>query len=158
MDDGYMTPYNMDYDVEKIKWADIKKLKSKDYDTIEKLSSFGLSQMQIATALGLNRNNLNDLIKNDERFREAIQVGQTKLKTVILVSQLRMALPDPENNYIGNASMLKHLGNVHLGQAEKIEVTEKQDIHVVLKWGNNTIPELNKKENDKKEVNENDNV
>ena len=113
-------PYNENYALSRIDFDSINKLTYKDYHIIRKLAEYGLNMNQIATALKITVTKLNELIKNDPKFIEAFNEGKTKLHTVILVSQLRMALPDPENGYDGNAAMLKHLGNVHLGQSEKM--------------------------------------
>lgn len=129
--------YNTEYVMEKMpQGALIKRIKNKDYDLILKLAGFGLSKNQIADAIGISSDKFKELINNDEKLQEIIREGELNIRTRILVGQLRMALPDPENNYLGNAALLKHLGQVHCGQAEKLEVKEEKDIHVVLKWNN----------------------
>ena len=143
--------YNTNIVMEEMpKGALIKKLKNKDYDLILKLVGFGLSKNQIREAIGLSQEEFKRLMIDDEKLKEVIAEGELNIKTRILVGQLRMELPDPENNYLGNASLLKHLGQVHCGQAEKIEIKEEQDIHVELKWnvGGN-------KENDEDDLNDN---
>ena len=139
----FVIPYNTEYALDRIDHNAIGKLSSKNYEMIKILASYGLNKSQIATALKISNTKLTELIKNDPKFEEAYNEGLTKLHTVILVSQLRMALPDPENGYDGNATMLKHLGNVHLGQAEKVEVKEEKNIHVKLTWGAGILPKEN---------------
>ena len=143
-DEEMILPYNENYALEKIDFKAINKMTAKDYHIVKTLAEYGLNMNQIATALKLSITKLNELIKNDPKFMESFNEGRTKLHTVILVSQLRMALPDPENGYQGNAAMLKHLGNVHLGQAEKMEIKEEKNIHVKLTWGSGIVPNENK--------------
>lgn len=127
--------YNTNIVMEEMpKGALIQKIKSKDYDLILKLVGFGLSKNQIREVLGMSQDKFKEMLNTDEKLKNVIMEGELNIKTRILVGQLRMALPDPENGYIGNAALLKHLGMVHCGQSEKLEVKEEQDIHVVLKW------------------------
>jgi len=127
--------YNTDYANIKIQMNQIKTHRKDklNYGLIEKLSEFGLNKRQIAEALKFTYKDFDFVYKNDEKLRNAIEDGKANLRMSILTGQLRCALPDPENNYIGNASLLKHLGNVHCGQNEVSESDDK-DIHIVLKW------------------------
>lgn len=107
-----------------------------------------MTHEQIAIAVKIDRNKFTELYKTDEKFKNAVNEGKTDLHLTVLAAQLQMALPDPEAGYIGNASMLKHIGNVHLGQSDKLEIKEEKNINVVLKWGNTKLPEETIKEID----------
>lgn len=125
--------YNTDYAKERVKLCDLKSVDI-NYGNIKKLASFGLSNKQLAIIIKVNYEKFKELLKTDKELENAISEGQSDLKLSILAGQLRMALPDPENGYIGNAAMLKRLGEVYLGQSEKISMDIQEDIHVVLKW------------------------
>jgi hypothetical protein len=146
MDDQGFQPYNTNYSMQTIRPC-IEKFNKSDYELIKRLASFGLTKEQICIAIKIDKNSFANLYKTDEKFKNAFDEGKTDLHMSILAAQLQMALPDPENGYIGNASMLKHIGNVHLGQSDKIEIKEEKNINVVLKWGNTKIPEESKEEN-----------
>lgn len=150
MENEGFAPYNTDYATENIALPKMKSSKI-DYELVEKLASFGLNREQIAIAIKIRKDKFIELSKSDEKLNDAIDRGKSKLKLNILAGQLRIGLPDPENGYIGNASMLKHLGMVHLNQAEKSEVDIREDIHVTLTWGNKKI-EIDKKDEDKQEI------
>ena len=131
--------YNIDYSISQIKQR-VKYFKNNDYELISKLASFGMTQKQIGIAIKINEAEFKRLYDEDPKFKVAIDEGKTDLHMSILAAQLQMALPDPEAGYIGNAAMLKHIGNIHLGQADKLEVKEEKNINVVLRWGNTKLP------------------
>lgn len=130
--------YNKNYAQDSIELPKMKSTKI-DYELVEKLASFGMNNKQIATAIKICQTNFTALLKTDDKLTDAIAAGKSKICLSILAGQLQMALPDPDNGYIGNAAMLKHIGNVHLGQAEHVELDVKENIHVVLTWGNKKL-------------------
>jgi hypothetical protein len=130
--------YNEDYSKQKIDLDELKISQTKyhiNYRTVEKLMSFGINLKQLAEFMCITENKLKKLIKEDESLKNAIDKGKADLKISILTGQLRAALPDPENNYIGNAALLKYLGKVHLGQTETVEVENDGDVEIVLSFG-----------------------
>lgn len=139
--------YNTNYAKEKINLRDLKKDRI-DYGVVKTLASFGLKPQQISLAIKIKYDKFKELLKIDEELKNAISEGQTDLHLSILAGQLQMALPDPENGYIGNASMLKRLGEVHLGQSEKLDMNIKEDLNIVLKWSGKKNEEVKEEDKD----------
>lgn len=140
-----MQPYNIDYARTHIDFHSLKSSKI-DYELVKKLSSFGLNQKQIAIALKMKLPTFNKYVQEDEKLRNAIEEGKSELDLTISMGQLRLALPDPENGYPGNAAMLKHLGEVYLGQADKSISIDTNDIEIQLVFGNKKIKDENENE------------
>lgn len=149
-DDNAFVPYNVDYARKTIILNQLKR-SNIDYALVKKLSSFGLNNNQLALALNIKYADFMNLIKTDEKLSNAIDAGKSELHVNILMGQLQMALPDPDNGYIGNASMLKHLGNVHLRQSDNVKVDVKEDITIKLKFGNTKLPDENGDDNNEKD-------
>ena len=86
----------------------MKKEKNKKEITIQKLASYGLTNKEIAEALGYDDNTLK---RNFEIF---LIKGRANLKERLKRKQISVAMQ-------GNVTMLIWLGKQYLGQAEKIE-------------------------------------
>lgn len=86
----------------------MKKEKNKEEITIQKLASCGLTNKEIAEALGYDDNTLK---RNFEIF---LIKGRGNLKERLKRKQISVAMQ-------GNVTMLIWLGKQYLGQAEKIE-------------------------------------
>lgn len=86
----------------------MKKEKNIEEITIQKLSSYGLTNKEIAEALGYDDNTLK---RNFEIF---LIKGRANLKERLKRKQISVAMQ-------GNVTMLIWLGKQYLGQAEKIE-------------------------------------
>ena len=85
---------------------------------IEKLASFGLTNKEIAEALGYDENTLK---RNFEIF---LTKGRANLKMRLKQKQITVA-------FKGNVSMLIWLGKQYLGQSEKIQ--EAGDYEITIK-------------------------
>lgn len=94
-----------------------KKIELTEEDKIEKLASYGLTNKEIAEALGYDENTLK---RNFEIF---LTKGKADLKQRLKKKQISVALG-------GNVSMLIWLGKQYLGQADKSE--ESGDLNIVL--------------------------
>ncbi len=86
----------------------MKKEKNKEEITIQKLAGYGLTNKEIAEALGYDDNTLK---RNFEIF---LIKGRANLKERLKRKQISVAMQ-------GNVTMLIWLGKQYLGQAEKIE-------------------------------------
>ncbi len=86
----------------------MKKEKNKEEITIQKLAGYGLTNKEIAEALGYDDNTLK---RNFEIF---LIKGRGNLKERLKRKQISVAMQ-------GNVTMLIWLGKQYLGQAEKIE-------------------------------------
>ncbi len=86
----------------------MKKEKNNEEITIQKLASCGLTNKEIAEALGYDDNTLK---RNFEIF---LIKGRGNLKERLKRKQISVAMQ-------GNVTMLIWLGKQYLGQAEKIE-------------------------------------
>jgi len=85
---------------------------------IEKLASYGLTNKEIAEALGYDENTLK---RNFEIF---LLKGKANLKERLKRKQIEVAIK-------GNVTVLIWLGKQYLGQAEKIE--ESGDYEITIK-------------------------
>lgn len=94
-----------------------KKVELTEEAKIEKLASYGLTNKEIAEALGYDENTLK---RNFEIF---LIKGKADLKQRLKRKQISVALG-------GNVSMLIWLGKQYLGQADKSEDTG--DLNIVL--------------------------
>lgn len=94
-----------------------KKIELTEEAKIEKLASYGLTNKEIAEALGYDENTLK---RNFEIF---LIKGKADLKQRLKKKQISVALG-------GNVSMLIWLGKQYLGQADKSE--ESGDLNIVL--------------------------
>lgn len=94
-----------------------KKIELTEEIKIEKLASYGLTNKEIAEALGYDENTLK---RNFEIF---LTKGKADLKQRLKKKQISVALG-------GNVSMLIWLGKQYLGQADKSE--ESGDLNIVL--------------------------
>ena len=94
-----------------------KKIELTEEAKIEKLASYGLTNKEIAEALGYDENTLK---RNFEIF---LTKGKADLKQRLKKKQISVALG-------GNVSMLIWLGKQYLGQADKSE--ESGDLNIVL--------------------------
>lgn len=94
-----------------------KKVELTEEAKIEKLASYGLTNKEIAEALGYDENTLK---RNFEIF---LTKGKADLKQRLKKKQISVALG-------GNVSMLIWLGKQYLGQADKSE--ESGDLNIVL--------------------------
>ncbi|MFA5805415.1 MAG: hypothetical protein WC879_12305 [Melioribacteraceae bacterium] len=95
----------------------MKKEKNKEEITIQKLAGYGLTNKEIAEALGYDDNTLK---RNFEIF---LIKGRVNLKERLKRKQISVAMQ-------GNVTMLIWLGKQYLGQAEKIE--ESGDYNVKI--------------------------
>lgn len=95
----------------------MKKEKNIEEITIQKLSSYGLTNKEIAEALGYDDNTLK---RNYEIF---LIKGRANLKERLKRKQISVAMQ-------GNVTMLIWLGKQYLGQADKIE--ESGDYNVKI--------------------------
>ncbi len=98
----------------------MKKEKNKIEITIQKLASCGLTNKEIAEALGYDDNTLK---RNFEIF---LIKGKANLKERLKRKQIQVAMQ-------GNVTMLIWLGKQYLGQAEKIEESGEYKIIVERK-------------------------
>lgn len=98
----------------------MKREKSKIEITIQKLASYGLTNKEIAEALGYDDNTLK---RNFEIF---LIKGKANLKERLKRKQIQVAMQ-------GNVTMLIWLGKQYLGQAEKIEESGEYKIIVERK-------------------------
>lgn len=98
----------------------MKKEKNKEEITIQKLASYGLTNKEIAEALGYDDNTLK---RNFEIF---LIKGKANLKERLKRKQIQVAMQ-------GNVTMLIWLGKQYLGQAEKIEESGEYKIIVERK-------------------------
>ena len=95
----------------------MKKEKNKEEITIQNLAGYGLTNKEIAEALGYDDNTLK---RNFEIF---LIKGRVNLKERLKRKQISVAMQ-------GNVTMLIWLGKQYLGQAEKIE--ESGDYNVKI--------------------------
>ncbi|MDQ7818179.1 MAG: hypothetical protein RDU14_14225 [Melioribacteraceae bacterium] len=98
----------------------MKKEKNKDDVIIERLAKCGLTNKEIADALGYDENTLK---RNFEIF---LIKGRANLKERLKRKQIQVAMQ-------GNVTMLIWLGKQYLGQAEKIEESGEYKIVVERK-------------------------
>lgn len=84
---------------------------------VEKLASYGLTNKEIAEALGFDDSTLK------RKFEKFLIKGKGNLKQRLKRKQITVALA-------GNVSMLIWLGKQYLGQADKSE--ESGDLNIVL--------------------------
>jgi DNA-binding CsgD family transcriptional regulator len=98
----------------------MKKEKNKDEIIIERLAKCGLTNKEIAEALGYDENTLK---RNFEIF---LIKGRANLKERLKRKQIQVAMQ-------GNVTMLIWLGKQYLGQAEKIEESGEYKIMVERK-------------------------
>lgn len=98
----------------------MKKEKNKDDVIIERLAKCGLTNKEIADALGYDENTLK---RNYEIF---LIKGRANLKERLKRKQIQVAMQ-------GNVTMLIWLGKQYLGQAEKIEESGEYKIVVERK-------------------------
>lgn len=98
----------------------MRKEKNKDEVVIENLSKCGLTNKEIAEALGYDENTLK---RNFEIF---LIKGRANLKERLKRKQIQVAMQ-------GNVTMLIWLGKQYLGQAEKIEESGEYKIVVERK-------------------------
>lgn len=84
---------------------------------VEKLASYGLTNKEIAEALGFDDSTLK------RKFEKFLIKGKGNLKQRLKKKQISVALG-------GNVSMLIWLGKQYLGQADKSE--ESGDLNIVL--------------------------
>ncbi len=97
-----------------------KKKNNSEETRIEKLSGFGLTNKEIADALGYDENTLK---RNFEIF---LIKGRINLKERLKRKQIETAMK-------GNVTMLIWLGKQYLGQKEKIEAEGGLEITIVRK-------------------------
>ena len=95
-----------------------KKIELSEEEKIEKLASYGLTNKEIAEALGYDENTLK---RNFEIF---LIKGKANLKMRLKKKQIDVA-------FKGNVTMLIWLGKQYLGQAEKVE--ESGDYEITIK-------------------------
>jgi DNA-binding CsgD family transcriptional regulator len=88
--------------------------------TIQKLASYGLTNKEIAEALGYDDNTLK------RKFEIFLIKGRANLKVRLKRKQIQVAMQ-------GNVTMLIWLGKQYLGQAEKIEESGEYKIIVERK-------------------------
>lgn len=98
----------------------MRKEKNKDCVIIERLAKCGLTNKEIADALGYDENTLK---RNFEIF---LIKGRANLKERLKRKQIQVAMQ-------GNVTMLIWLGKQYLGQAEKIEESGEYKIVVERK-------------------------
>ena len=98
----------------------MKKEKNIEEVTIKKLASFGLTNKEIAEALGYDDNTLK---RNFEIF---LIKGRANLKERLKRKQISVAMQ-------GNVTMLIWLGKQYLGQAEKIEESGDYNVKIERK-------------------------
>jgi DNA-binding CsgD family transcriptional regulator len=98
----------------------MKKEKNNEELAIQKLASCGLTNKEIAEALGYDDNTLK---RNFEIF---LIKGKANLKERLKRKQIQVAMQ-------GNVTMLIWLGKQYLGQAEKIEESGEYKIIVERK-------------------------
>jgi len=98
----------------------MRKEKNKEEITIQKLSSCGLTNKEIAEALGYDENTLK------RKFEIFLTKGKANLKERLKRKQIQVAMQ-------GNVTMLIWLGKQYLGQAEKIEESGEYKILVERK-------------------------
>lgn len=82
---------------------------------VEKLASYGLTNKEIAEALGYDDTTLK------RKFENFLTKGRTNLKQRLKRKQIDVALG-------GNVSMLIWLGKQYLGQAEKLDENGEYEI------------------------------
>ena len=87
---------------------------------VEKLASFGLTNKEIADALGYDDTTLK------RKFENFIIKGKANLKQRLKSKQIQVALG-------GNVSMLIWLGKQYLGQTEKVEESGDYKINITRK-------------------------
>ena len=85
---------------------------------IEKLASYGLTNKEIAEALGYDDSTLK------RKFENFLIKGRANLKQRLKKKQIQVAMS-------GNVSMLIWLGKQYLGQSEKVE--ETGDYQIIVK-------------------------
>lgn len=148
-DDKEIIPYNDEYSKDKIQIAKYIGTRRITNEVLTKLAKIGCSYGEIADIIGMPYKEFVEQRKLNPQIDEAINAGKAELKASIRRGQLQLAMPDPDNDYKGNAPMLIHLGKVVCGQNEVIEV--KEDINVKLTWGNKEIYNTEKDDNKTKE-------
>jgi len=99
---------------------------------IEKMASFGLTNKEIAEALGYDENTLK---RNFEIF---LTKGKANLKQRLKRKQIQVALG-------GNVSMLIWLGKQYLGQTEKVEESGDYKINITRKRLEDKLKEENER-------------
>lgn len=82
---------------------------------VEKLASYGLTNKEIAEALGYDDSTLK------RKFEKFLTKGRTNLKQRLKRKQIDVAMN-------GNVSMLIWLGKQYLGQAEKLDENGEYEI------------------------------
>jgi hypothetical protein len=145
-EDKEIIPYNEDYSKDNIPVAKYIGTKRITREVLFKLAKIGCTYGEIADIIGMPYKEFIDQRKINPDIDDAINAGRAELKANIRRGQLQVAMPDPENDYKGNAPMLIHLGKVVCGQNEIIEV--KEDINVKLTWGNKEIYSNENKDKD----------
>ena len=98
----------------------MRKEKNSEEKTIEKLASYGLTNKEIAEALGYDDNTLK------RKFEISLIKGKANLKERLKRKQIQVAMQ-------GNVTMLIWLGKQYLGQAERIEESGEYKIIVERK-------------------------
>lgn len=88
-----------------------------DYATVEKLANIQCTQTEIASFLGISARTL----QRDEEFLKIYQKGQENGKMSLRRIQYKLAEK--------NTTMAIWLGKQYLGQTDKIENTNKNDIN-----------------------------
>lgn len=84
---------------------------------VEKLASYGLTNKEIAEALGFDDSTLK------RKFENFLTKGKANLKQRLKRKQIEVAMN-------GNVSMLIWLGKQYLGQAEKLD--ENGDFEIII--------------------------
>lgn len=84
---------------------------------VEKLASYGLTNKEIAEALGFDDSTLK------RKFENFLTKGKANLKQRLKRKQIEVAMN-------GNVSMLIWLGKQYLGQAEKLD--ESGDFEIII--------------------------
>ena len=97
-----------------------KKVELTEEQKIEKLASYGLTNKEIAEALGYDDSTLK------RNFEKNIIKGKANLRERLKKKQISVAMQ-------GNVVMLIWLGKQYLGQAEKIDETGEYDIKITRK-------------------------
>jgi hypothetical protein len=96
-----------------------------DAESVRKLAKLGCTQEEIADFFDCAHSVIS------ERFRQEFHVGRGESK----ISLRRMQWTAARG---GSVAMLVHLGKVHLGQSDKLDVTSKGGRTVVrVEWANN---------------------
>jgi hypothetical protein len=103
-----------------------------DYVLIEKLANLGCPDYEIAYAIGYSPAHFNKLKKKDILIRGAIERGSNAIKISIRRAQLKVAIPNENDEYPGNVTMLIWLGKQYLHQSDHLKLSGDEKDPIVF--------------------------